>query len=64
MNTPRQRKIGEYYYAPRGYSFKIYRVTSVSPTGSSAESTGEIFEHPEDARKRVYELNGWHYTPK
>lgn len=58
------RKIGEYFYAPRGLRYKIFRVTSVTETFSCASSIGEIFTRREDVRKRVYELNGWKYTPK
>lgn len=64
MNTPRQRKIGEYFYAPRGRRYKIYRISSITPTSTSSESIGEIYARREEAKKRVYELNGWHYTPK
>lgn len=59
-------KIGQYYYAPRGPYFRIYRCTHVSESGFSATpvSTEPAFRNREDARRRVYSLNGWTYTPR
>lgn len=59
-------KIGQYYYIIRGRSWRIYRYTHVSDTGAVASPVAEepVFFNKEDARRRVYELNGWKYTPK
>lgn len=59
-------KVGQYYYTPRGRGWRIYRYTHVSDTGSAASPVLEepIFFNREEARKRVYELNGWKYTPR
>lgn len=54
-------KVGQYYYAPYGRGFRIYRYDSVTENGSSASPVNSepIYYNQEDARKRVYELNGW-----
>lgn len=59
-------KLGQYYYAPRGRGWRIYRYTSVTATGSVASPVVEepIYFNREEARKRVYKLNGWNYKPK
>ncbi len=56
-------KIGQYYYIPRGRFFRIYRYVDVSPNGCSGSPVYEepLYENKEDARKRVYQLNGWKY---
>lgn len=56
-------KIGQYYYIPRGRFFRIYRYVDVSPDGCSGSPVCEepLYENKEDARKRVYQLNGWKY---
>lgn len=56
-------KVGQYFYAPHGQGFRIYCYDYVSDTGAlSSPAMGEAtyFER-EEARKRVYELNGWRY---
>lgn len=60
MRTP---KIGQYEYGRRGRGFKVYRVNSVSENGYTARATGEFYHDREEARRRVWELNGWG-TPK
>lgn len=59
-------KVGQYYYTPRGRFFRIYRYDSVTSTGSSASPAPNepLFSDREEARKRVYELNGWNYSPR
>ncbi len=59
-------KTGQYYYTPCGSSFRIYRYDHVSGHGGSASPVSEepVFYNREDARKRVYELNGWKYGNK
>lgn len=54
-------KLGQYYYAPKGRHFRIYRYTSVTETCSSASLVLEepMYADRQSARKRVYELNGW-----
>lgn len=59
-------KQGQYYYSLHGRYFVIYRCVF----NNGKTSTGErVVDEPpyykrEDARRRVYELNGWPYTPK
>lgn len=48
-------KIGQYYYELRGRQFRIYQVDS----SFSAKATEYIFNTREEARNKVYELNGW-----
>ena len=60
MRTP---KIGQYEYDRRGRGFRIYRVDSVSENGYTASATGEFYFNREEARRRVWQLNGWG-TPK
>lgn len=60
MRTP---KVGQYEYDRRGAGWKVYRVVSVSENGYASTSTGEFYRNIEDARRRVWELNGWG-TPK
>lgn len=59
-------KVGQYYYTIYHSMYRIYRYDVVCPAGSiSSLVTDEpIFSNPEEARKRVYELNGWKYTPR
>lgn len=56
--------VGQYYYAPRGRGFRIYRYTMVADGFRSASPVSDepIFFDREEAKKRVYELNGWRYT--
>ena len=60
MRTP---QVGQYEYSRRGAGFTIYRVESINEYGYTSASTGEIFRNIEDARRRVWQLNGWG-TPK
>lgn len=59
-------KVGQYFYAIRGNSFRIYRCTEASDDGycSSPVIAEPCFPDRESARKRVYELNGWKYKDK
>ena len=52
-------KVGEYYYALRGRFYKIYQVESIENGVISSIATKFIYETKEEARKKVYELNGW-----
>ena len=58
-------KVGQCYYAPRGRAFRIYRYDYVGETTSSASPLPNepYYYNREEARKRVYELNGWRYKP-
>lgn len=59
----RQRKEGEYFYSPYGRKFQIYKVTYVDDGHETAEKVmGEWFMTREEARARVYELNGWRHN--
>lgn len=57
-------KVGMYHYVFRGCGFRIYRYNSVAEKTSSASPVinEPIFYDREEARKRVYELNGWRYN--
>ena len=59
---PMKPVLGQYYYRPHGRTFRIYRYTYVTPHSYSATPTAEAFLSREDARRRVYELNGWKYN--
>lgn len=61
-------KVGQYHYCLRGRYFRIYRYTHVAADGSGTAAS-LVMDEPsfidrEEARKRVYELNGWKYTPR
>ena len=60
MRTP---KIGQYEYDRRGRGYRIYRVDSVSENGYTASATEEYYFDREEARRRVWQVNGWG-TPK
>lgn len=59
-------KQGQYYYTIHGRYFAIYRC--VFNDGHTSMGEKVVNEPPyydrEQARRRVYELNGWNYTPK
>lgn len=57
-------KVGQYFYAPRGSIFRIYRVDYNDGITSASSPTGESYNTSEEARRRVYELNGWKYKTK
>ena len=56
MRTPR---VGQYEYDRRGKGYKIYQVNSVNENGYTSSPTGEYYADREEARRRVWELNGW-----
>ena len=58
-------KVGQCYYTPRGRAFRIYRYDYVSDTVATASPLPDepYYYNREEARKRVYELNGWRYKP-
>ena len=58
-------KVGQCYYAPRGRAFRIYCYDYVSDTVATASPLPDepYYYNREEARKRVYELNGWRYKP-
>lgn len=59
-------KTGEYYYTLSGREYRIYRYDMVDETGSIASPVPNEphYYNEEDARRRVYELNGWTYKPR
>lgn len=59
-------KKGQYHYTPCGRQFRIYICTEANEQGNSSSPvySEPFFNDREQARKRVYELNGWNYTPK
>lgn len=59
-------KVGQYFYTPHGNAFRIYRYDRVTAGATSASPVNEqpFFYDREEARKRVYELNGWKYKSK
>lgn len=59
-------KVGLYHFVHRGDGIRIYRYDSVSVRGTSSTPVpGEAtYFDQEQARKRVYELNGWTYNKK
>lgn len=59
-------KTGEFFYERRGRQFRIY---ICDYSDNSASNASLVHSEPplndrEEARKRVYELNGWKYTPR
>ncbi|MCM1077789.1 MAG: hypothetical protein NC411_10575 [Bacteroides sp.] len=61
-----KKNVGQYHYAFRGDRYRIYRYVSLHDTGSCSTEvmTEPTFTDPEQARRRVYELNGWTYRPR
>ena len=49
----------KYYYSPRFRHFNIYQRES---DGSATKIDDAITQ--EEARRKVYKLNGWNYKPK
>lgn len=62
----RNPRVGLCYYAPRGRGFRIYRYDSVTTTTSTASPVPDepIYFDREEARKRVYQLNGWNFNKR
>lgn len=56
-------RVGEYFYQVSGRHYRIYRYTKVTSRASLASPvhSEQFFRNREDARRRVYELNGWEY---
>lgn len=59
-------KVGEYSYSIHGRNYRIYvcdysdgKIQTSSPVRNEP-----LYIDREEARKRVYELNGWKYKPK
>lgn len=50
-------KTGQYFYAIRGTNYRIYR--KESNTDASLVIGEPVCFTQQEARKRVYELNGW-----
>lgn len=48
----------KYYYSPRFHHFNIYRRDPDGDTKVDDAATQE------EAKRKVYELNGWNYKPK
>jgi hypothetical protein len=59
-------KVGQCYYAPRGRAFRIYRYIHVNESCTMAEPVDDepLYSNREEARRRVYELNGWNFNKK
>ena len=55
-------KQNKYEMRKRGKEFVIYRM-EYDETGSTGSPVYHTFDF-EEARKKLYELNGWKYTPK
>lgn len=59
-------RVGDFFYLPRGRFYRIYCCESVSDKGTESTPVQDepLYSTSEEARKRVYELNGWIYKPK
>ena len=59
-------KVGQYFYTIYHSMYRIYRYDSVSDRATSASPVRDepLYSNPEEARKRVYELNGWRYDKR
>lgn len=53
---------GQYLYALRGSSYRIYRCDG-SKDSASPVTSEPPYRDREKARRRVCELNGWRYKP-
>lgn len=49
----------KYYYSPRFHYFNIYR-----RDGDGLDTKIDDAATQEEAKRKVYELNGWDYKPK
>lgn len=56
-----EHKVGQYFYAPRRNRFAIYQTVSVSDNVIIDQPTDEEYATREEAKRRVYELNGWNH---
>lgn len=58
--------VGQYSYKRMGNGWKIYRTEHNHYIGFTASPViGEPkYFNREEVRRRVYELNGWKYTPR
>lgn len=54
-------KTEKYYYAKQGETFAIFRYGETINGVRGDENLHETIITQEDAKKRVYELNGWSY---
>lgn len=56
-------KKGEYSYQPHGRQFRIYVCTYADGRTTMSDPVRDepFYNNREDARRRVYELNGWKY---
>lgn len=55
-------KVGNYHIGRRGNKFALYKIHAVTATGgySSAFDSNElVFDTIEEAREKMYQLNGW-----
>lgn len=61
MSYKLNHRVGEYHYIPYGRYYRIYIYTEVSRSGTRALPVAEepYYDNAADARRRVYELNGW-----
>lgn len=50
-------KVGQYMYMPRGRNFRVYK--KVTDTRLEEVISEPVYFSREEARRRVYELNGW-----
>lgn len=59
-------KQGEYSYQPDGRHFRIYICTYVDGRSTTSDPVREepLYTDREEARRRVYQLNGWNYKPR
>jgi len=55
----REPKIGEYHYAPRGNDWCVYVWTFAGENGAASADFVVRFGTKEEARRFVYEKNGW-----
>lgn len=59
-------KKGEYYYHYYKGGYAIFKCTSSENGNYAGEKVWEekVYHDPKQAKKRVYELNGWEYKNK
>ena len=54
----KMRKEGEYYYTPKGRWFSVYQNHLFKDGGGYGDLIKDYLSR-DDAKKMVYELNGW-----
>lgn len=60
---PRPKK-GQYFYSHSSWGYGIYRYDEVTETSTYASPVDTTIYTREEARRKVYALNGWSDKPR